>query len=166
MTPDELDAWLLEKRRRPLVVGVLNITPDSFSDGGQFLDPAAAIARGRQMLADGADWIDVGGESTRPGSEGVSQEEQLRRVIPVVRALRGEGTVVSIDTSSAAVANAALEAGVCVINDTSAATADPAMAQAMRKARAVVLMHMQGARGTCRSIPVTRMSWGKLRRIS
>ena len=153
MTPDELDAWLGEPRRRPLVVGVLNVTPDSFSDGGQFLDPSVAVVRGRQMLAEGADWIDVGGESSRPGSAAVGKDEQIHRVIPVVEGLRREGAVISIDTTRATVAEAALEAGASVVNDISAAADDSAMALTMRRARAVVLMHMQGRPQTMQDEP-------------
>jgi dihydropteroate synthase len=153
MTHADLDSWLLDARRRPLVVGVLNVTPDSFSDGGQFLDPAAAVARGREMLAAGADWIDVGGESTRPGSEAVTEAEQIQRIIPVIRLLREERAVISIDTTRAAVAEAALKAGACVINDITAATDDPLMPAVMRAARAIVLMHMQGRPQTMQEDP-------------
>lgn len=104
---------------RALVMGVLNVTPDSFSDGGRWLDPAAATERGLEMVADGADVIDVGGESTRPGAGPVSPDEQIRRVVPVVQALAGQARV-SIDTRSAEVAEAAVEAGATLINDVSA----------------------------------------------
>jgi dihydropteroate synthase len=100
-------------------MGVLNVTPDSFSDGGRWLDPAAAVAHGRQMVADGADVIDVGGESTRPGAHPVAAGEELRRVLPVIEALVGEATI-SIDTRKAEVARAAVAAGATVINDVSA----------------------------------------------
>jgi dihydropteroate synthase len=100
-------------------MGVLNVTPDSFSDGGRWLDPEAAVAHGRQMIADGADVIDVGGESTRPGATPVSEAEEMRRVLPVVAALVGE-TTVSIDTRKEAVARAAVEAGAKIVNDVSA----------------------------------------------
>ena len=100
-------------------MGVLNVTPDSFSDGGRWLDPEAAIAHGREMSADGAGIIDVGGESTRPGARPVPEEEELRRVLPVVEALAGDGMVVSIDTRKAAVARAAVAAGATIINDVS-----------------------------------------------
>lgn len=100
-------------------MGVLNVTPDSFSDGGRWLDPAAAVAHGRDMAADGADIIDVGGESTRPGARPVPEDEELRRVLPVVEALADEGLVVSIDTRKAAVARAAVAAGATMINDVS-----------------------------------------------
>ena len=102
-----------------LLMGVLNVTPDSFSDGGRFIDPAAAIAHGRRLVAEGADVVDVGGESTRPGALAVPEDEELHRVLPVVRALAGEVTV-SIDTRKAAVAEAAVDAGAVIINDVSA----------------------------------------------
>lgn len=100
-------------------MGVLNVTPDSFSDGGRWLDPEAAVAHGREMAAEGADIIDVGGESTRPGALPVSEDEELRRVLPVVEALAGEGLAVSIDTRKASVARAAVAAGASIINDVS-----------------------------------------------
>jgi len=113
---------------RTLVVGVLNVTPDSFSDGGRYLDADAAIARGVALARDGADIVDVGGESTRPGAERVAADEELSRVLPVVTALIAEGVPVSIDTMRAATAQAAVEAGACLINDVSGALADPRMA--------------------------------------
>jgi dihydropteroate synthase len=100
-------------------MGILNVTPDSFSDGGRFLDPVAAVARGREMIAEGADWIDVGGESTRPGAEPVAEAEERRRVVPVIEALAGEAPI-SIDTTKPAVARAAVAAGATLINDVSA----------------------------------------------
>lgn len=108
-----------ERPPRPMIMGILNVTPDSFSDGGRWFEPAAAIARGREMIAEGADVIDVGGESTRPGAEPVDEEEELRRVVPVVAALAGEVRV-SVDTTKASVARAAVEAGASLINDVSA----------------------------------------------
>ena len=112
---------------RCLVMGVLNVTPDSFSDGGEWLDPGAAVAHGRRMAADGADLVDVGGESTRPGAQRSSVDEELRRVLPVVRELAADGIVVSIDTMRADVAEQALDAGARVINDVSGGRADPRM---------------------------------------
>lgn len=127
---------------RTLVVGVLNVTPDSFSDGGRWLDPAAAIEQGLDLVADGADLVDIGGESTRPGATRVDAVEELRRVVPVVRALAAEGVNVSIDTMRAEVAEAAVSAGAAMINDVSGARADPRMAQAMAAAGVpVILMH-------------------------
>jgi dihydropteroate synthase len=112
---------------RTLVMGVLNVTPDSFSDGGRYLDADAAIARGVALARDGADIVDVGGESTRPGAERVAPDEELARVLPVVTALVAEGVPVSIDTMRAATAEAAVGAGACLINDVSGALADPRM---------------------------------------
>ena len=110
-----------------LVMGILNVTPDSFSDGGQFDSSAAAIARGLAMMAEGADIIDIGGESTRPGAQRTSQEEELERTIPVVKALAELGAVVSIDTMRSEVARAAVAAGATYINDVSGGIADPEM---------------------------------------
>ncbi len=112
---------------RTLVMGIVNVTPDSFSDGGDFLSARAAIDRGRQLLADGADLIDVGGESTRPGAERVPVDEELRRVLPVVTELARAGAVVSIDTTRAEVAAAAVAAGAALVNDVSGGLADSAM---------------------------------------
>lgn len=135
---------------RPLVMGILNVTPDSFSDGGRFLDPAAAVARGLELYAEGADLLDLGGESTRPGSPDVPAAEQWRRLEPVLTALRGERPegVISVDTRSAEVARRALAAGAQVVNDVSA-LADPAMAGEVAAAGAgLVLMHMRGTPAT------------------
>lgn len=127
---------------RTLVLGVLNVTPDSFSDGGRWLEPQAAIEQGLDLAADGADIVDVGGESTRPGAERVDAVEELRRVIPVVRALSAEGVTVSIDTMRAEVAEAAVSAGAALINDVSGARVDDRMAAVMAAAGVpVVLMH-------------------------
>ncbi|MFT4216925.1 MAG: dihydropteroate synthase [Micropruina sp.] len=108
-------------------MGIVNVTPDSFSDGGDFATPSAAIARGRQLLAEGADLVDVGGESTRPGAARVPVDEELRRVLPVVAELAAEGAVVSIDTTRADVARAAVDAGASLVNDVSGGLGDPAM---------------------------------------
>jgi dihydropteroate synthase len=124
-------------------MGVVNVTPDSFSDGGVHLDPAAAVAAARRMLAAGAAIVDVGGESTRPGSAGVAADEELRRVEPVLEALRGEP--VSIDTSKAVVAARALELGAELVNDVTALRGDPALAGVVADAGAYLcLMHMRG----------------------
>jgi dihydropteroate synthase len=131
---------------RPAIMGVLNVTPDSFSDGGAFLAPEAALAHARAMVAEGADLLDVGGESTRPGADPVGPEEELRRVMPVVEALASEGAIpVSIDTSKAVVARAAAAAGASFVNDVTAFRGDPGMAAAVAEAGAdVCLLHMQG----------------------
>ncbi len=112
---------------RTLVMGILNVTPDSFSDGGRWDDRATAIARGLRMQADGADLIDIGGESTRPGARRIPVEEELSRVLPVVESLVGAGVPVSIDTMRAEVAAAAVSAGACLVNDVSGGLADPQM---------------------------------------
>src|SRR5690348_971793 len=112
---------------RPLLMGVLNVTPDSFSDGGRWDTTDAAIAHGRQLVAEGADIVDVGGESTRPGATRPLVEEELARVVPVIEALAADGTVVSVDTMRSEVARAALDAGVRIVNDVSGGLADPAM---------------------------------------
>jgi dihydropteroate synthase len=137
----------------PKLMGVVNVTPDSFSDGGQYLDPAAAIRHGEQLTRDGAAILDVGGESTRPGAVEVDEAEELRRVEPVVRALAGNATV-SIDTSKLAVAEAALDVGASIVNDVTAFSHDPRMAGlcAERGVR-VVLMHMPGNPRTMQDDP-------------
>jgi dihydropteroate synthase len=129
----------------PLIMGVLNVTPDSFSDGGWYLDPAVAVAHGRRLAADGADVLDIGGESTRPGAAPVTEAEELRRVLPVVEALADStGPLVSIDTAKAGVARRALAAGAGLVNDVTALR-DPGMAEAVAEANALVcLMHMKG----------------------
>ena len=130
---------------RCLVMGVVNVTPDSFSDGGLWLRPEAAVDHGRRLLADGADLLDVGGESTRPGAGRVPVEEELRRVLPVVRGLAAEGAVVSVDTTRSEVARAAVDAGALVVNDVSAGLGDPRMPDVVARARAVyVAMHWRG----------------------
>ena len=130
---------------RTRIMAVLNVTPDSFSDGGAFLDPASAIARGRALLEAGADIVDIGGESTRPGAEPVAPEEELRRVLPAVRALAEAGALVSIDTRHAQVMEAALAAGARIVNDVTALTGDPRSLEIARRSEAaVVLMHMGG----------------------
>jgi len=141
--------------RPALIMGVLNVTPDSFSDGGRFLDPSAAIAHGLKLASEGADIIDVGGESTRPSATPVSEEEELRRVIPVMEELsRRMKAVLSIDTMKAAVARAAVRAGASIINDVAAGRLDPEMAQIVRESGAAyVLTHMQGTPQTMQKHP-------------
>ncbi len=153
MPPDDLDAWLDDPNRRPVIVGILNATPDSFSDGGIYLSPQAAADRVAAMIDEGADWIDVGGESTRPGSDPVDADEQIRRVLPAVEAGVKAGVVVSIDTTKAVVARVALEAGACIVNDVAAGRDDAEMPAVMREARAVVLMHMLGTPRTMQKDP-------------
>ena len=133
---------------RPIIMGVLNVTPDSFSDGGR-VSPDAAIAAGLTMRADGADIVDVGGESTRPGADPVALEEELGRVIPVIRALAEAGILISVDTRGAAVMEAALDAGATIVNDVSALTHDPdAAGLVAERACPVILMHMRGTPAT------------------
>jgi dihydropteroate synthase len=130
---------------RARVLGVLNVTPDSFSDGGRWLLADDAIRHGRRLVADGADLVDVGGESTRPGAARVSAQEELARVLPVVRALAGDGIAVSIDTSRAEVAAKALDAGAVLVNDVSGGTADPALpALVAERGCPYVVMHTRG----------------------
>jgi dihydropteroate synthase len=142
-----------ERFQRPSVMGVVNVTPDSFSDGGVHLEPDAAAAAARRMIAEGAAIVDVGGESTRPGSCGVSLEEELRRVEPVLERIAG-GLPVSIDTSKAAVARRALELGAELVNDVTAFRADPSLADVCAEHEAYVcLMHMQGEPRTMQADP-------------
>jgi dihydropteroate synthase len=130
---------------RCLVMGVVNVTPDSFSDGGAWFGPDAAIARGLELAAQGADIVDVGGESTRPGAQRVPVDEELRRVGPVIRALAGAGVPVSVDTMRAEVAQAALGAGARLVNDVSGGLADPQMPQLVAQAGVpYVVMHWRG----------------------
>ncbi len=143
--------WRLPSRtivlgERTLVMGVLNVTPDSFSDGGQFLDTGAAIARALEIERAGADILDIGGESTRPGSSGISAQEEMRRVIPVLEKLRGHIKIpISIDTSKSEVAEAAIYQGAEIINDVTALRADRRLAgMAARRKVPLILMHMRG----------------------
>ena len=137
---------VLDLDRRGLIMGILNVTPDSFSDGGRFDRVEAALCHARAMIAEGADLVDVGGESTRPGAEPVAEAEERARVLPVIEALRKEwGGLLSIDTCKAKVAEAALAAGADIVNDVTGLQGDPEMARVCREAGAgVVVMHMQG----------------------
>jgi dihydropteroate synthase len=143
---------------RTLVLGVLNVTPDSFSDGGHYFDADAAAERALEMERQGADLMDIGGESTRPGSEGISEEEELRRVLPVLERLRGRLKIpVSIDTQKAAVAEAAVRAGAELLNDVSALRTEPALAAVARRHRLpLILMHMRGRPRTMQKLPFAR----------
>ena len=133
-------------------MGVVNVTPDSFSDGGEWFEPEAAVAHGRDLLAAGADLVDVGGESTRPGAERPPVEEELRRVVPVVKALAAEGAVVSIDTMRASVASAALDAGAAIVNDVSGGLADGEMAALVAQAGIpLIVMHWRAHSTTMQS---------------
>jgi dihydropteroate synthase len=136
------------------LMGVVNVTPDSFSDGGLYLDPQRAIEHGRELARDGATILDVGGESTRPGAEAVTPEEELRRVLPVIEGLAGGAATVSVDTSKRAVAEAAIDAGAGVVNDVTALRGDPEMAALCAdRGPKVVLMHMAGAPRTMQLAP-------------
>jgi dihydropteroate synthase len=140
---------------RPRIMGILNVTPDSFSDGGRFLDAGAACAQGRAMADEGAAILDVGGESTRPGAAEVAVAEEVARTAPVIAALAAVGVPLSIDTRKAAVAEAALKAGAGIVNDVSALVYDPALAGVVADARVpVVLMHARGTPATMQDDPV------------
>jgi dihydropteroate synthase len=135
-------------------MGVVNVTPDSFSDGGLYLDPEAAVGHGRELVAAGAEILDVGGESTRPGAEPVGEEEEMRRVVPVIRGLSDSKARISVDTSKAAVAGAALDAGAEIVNDVTALRGDPEMAAlCAERGATVVLMHMLGEPRTMQEDP-------------
>jgi len=137
----------------PVVMGILNVTPDSFYDGGRHGDVGHAIAHARQMAADGAAIVDVGGESTRPGAAPVPEDEELRRVVPVVGALARDGFLVSVDTRRAAVMRAAIAAGAAMVNDVTALRGPGAMEAVARSDVAVCLMHMQGEPSTMQDAP-------------
>jgi dihydropteroate synthase len=141
--------------RRGLIVGILNVTPDSFSDGGAYMNQEAACAHGMKLLEEGADLLDIGGESTRPGANPIDCEEELRRILPVVAALRAKTSApLSIDTSKAEVASAALAAGADIINDVTALRGDSRMASLVASQRAgLILMHMQGTPETMQENP-------------
>jgi dihydropteroate synthase len=140
---------------RTHVMGVLNVTPDSFSDGGKYIDLEQAVAQGVKLVEDGADFIDVGGESTRPGSEPVLVEEEIRRVVPVIKALSKKVNIpISVDTYKSDMADAALQAGAVIVNDISAMVFDTKMTSVVVKYRAcIVLMHMRGASKTMQENP-------------
>jgi dihydropteroate synthase len=143
----------LDLDKRCLVMGIVNVTPDSFSDGGQFAQTAAAIAHGLALVREGADLLDIGGESTRPGSQPVELAEELRRVVPVVQGLAGQ-VPLSIDTSKAEVARACLEAGAQIVNDVTGLRGDANMAAVCRENDAgVIVMHMQGTPATMQLAP-------------
>lgn len=154
MTPTDFDVWLADSVRRPLLMGVLNVTPDSFSDGGELAAPADVRRRAQALVGAGASVLDVGGESTRPGSESVSPKSQIARVVPAIDAICDLGVMISIDTTSAEVAAAALDAGATMINDISAGRHDPGMfALTARRGVPIALMHMQGEPRTMQAEP-------------
>jgi dihydropteroate synthase len=145
----QVTEWAGLLLNRPLVMGILNITPDSFSDGGQHFSAGAAIAAGRRMLAQGADILDIGGESTQPGAEPVPVNSEIDRIVPVVRALAAEGAAISLDTRNAETMIAGLEAGGKIVNDISALRHDPAALPLIAALGCpVVLMHMRGTPAT------------------
>jgi dihydropteroate synthase len=145
----------LELGERPLVIGILNVTPDSFSDGGLHSGFADAVSHARRMLSDGADILDIGGESTRPGAEEVPESVELERVVPVIKALAREtNAVISVDTRKAAVARAAIDAGARIVNDVTALTGDSGMVRVVRETGCgVILMHMLGTPKTMQADP-------------
>ena len=151
----KVDGNVVELTLRGLIMGVLNVTPDSFSDGGEFVATQAAVKHGREMARNGADIIDIGGESTRPGATPVSPNEEMERVLPVIRELASSiDRHLSIDTSKAEVARAAIEAGASIINDISGGRGDPKMLPlAAEKGVALILMHMQGHPATMQTNP-------------
>jgi dihydropteroate synthase len=137
------------------LMGVVNVTPDSFSDGGLYLDPEAAVAHGRELAEQGAEILDVGGESTRPGADEVAEDEELRRVVPVIEGLNGVDAVISIDTSKLAVAEAALDAGASIVNDVTAMRHAPEIgALCAERGVGLVLMHMLGDPRSMQENPV------------
>ncbi len=147
---------------RTLVMGVLNVTPDSFSDGGRYFAAGRAVAHGLEMARQGADWIDIGGESARPGALPVSVEEELRRVLPVIRGLRRKARplVISIDTTKAEVAEEAVRAGAMLINDVSGLRFDPRVAEVARHhSTPLILMHLRGRPATMQRKPFARSVW-------
>ena len=151
---------------RTLVMGIVNVTPDSFSDGGRFIDPERAIQHGLELAKQGADWIDVGGESTRPGGTAVSAAEELRRVLPVVRGLHRKrpSFVISIDTTKAEVAEAAVRAGASIINDVSGLRFDPRIAEVAKRFKTgLILMHSRGTPKTMQKMPFARSVWRSIR---
>jgi dihydropteroate synthase len=154
----KLHTGTLQLGKRTLIMGVLNITPDSFSDAGKFFDVKQAVAQALAMQRDGADIIDIGAESTRPGSHGISAAEELRRLLPVLEALRGKLKIpISVDTQKSAVAEIALGAGAQIINDISGLRSDPGLARVATKFRApLILMHMRGNPRTMQKGPFAR----------
>ena len=148
---------MFNNTEKPLIMGILNVTPDSFSDGGKYTEIDMAVEQARVMLAEGVDIIDIGGESTRPGSDSVSKEEQIARVVPVIKAIReklSESVLISIDTTLSEVAKAALDAGANIINDVSAGQDDKAiLLLASEREVPIILMHMKGTPKTMQENP-------------
>ncbi len=146
MNINNFNDWLLSKEKQSLIMGILNVTPDSFSDGGKYFEKNSAINYALEMIDNGADIIDIGGESTRPFADPVSLEEEISRVIPVIEGIRKESDIcISIDTTKSQVANAALNSGACIINDISAMEVDPLMVGvAIKFDCPLIIMHMKG----------------------
>jgi len=161
-----LPSGVLVLGERTLVMGVLNVTPDSFSDGGLFLDPQKAVAHALEMQSAGADLIDIGAESARPGARGIPAAEELQRLLPVLRGLKRRLRVpISIDTTKAEVAEAALRAGAQMLNDISGLRADPRLARLARRYEVpLVLMHMRGTPLTMQQIPPAKNIWREVER--
>lgn len=157
----------LRWKGRTLVMGILNVTPDSFSDGGRFLDPSLAVEQALRMQQEGADWIDIGGESTRPGARAVGEVEEIKRVLPVLKACaRSLKIPLSIDTYKAGVAEAAVDVGARLVNDVGALTLDPRMGKTLARLRVpVVLMHMKGKPRTMQKKPRYGNLMGELARF-
>lgn len=150
----DVPLWAGLRLDRPHLMGIVNVTPDSFSDGGQFPDASAAIDHGLRLVADGADILDIGGESTRPGAVPVSVKDEITRTVPAVSALAGAGALVSIDTRNAETMAAAIDAGAVIVNDVTALQGDPqSLALVSERKVSVVLMHMQGDPRTMQSDP-------------
>jgi dihydropteroate synthase len=172
MTPRPLFELEIGNRKvrlgeRTIIMAALNVTPDSFSDGGLYLDPERAVAHGFELARQGADWIDVGGESTRPGSRQVSAEEELRRVLPVIRSLRRKlpSTPISVDTTKAEVAENAVQAGANILNDVSGLRFDPRLADVARRHKIpLILMHLRGRPETMQRKPFAKDIMRSLRR--
>ncbi len=157
LTRAPIAGWSMTGRvlalERPLIMGIVNVTPDSFSDGGRFLEPSAALEHARRLIDEGADILDIGGESTRPGSAAIPESEEIARVVPVLEALRTSGVVLSVDTSKPGVMRAALDAGAAIVNDVCALQAPGALDAVAASDCGVVLMHMQGSPRTMQLNP-------------
>ena len=165
MNRHDFETWLSSVERSPLVMGVLNVTPDSFSDGGRYADLTHAVDHAMQMIADGAEMIDIGGESTRPGAARISADEQIRRIIPVIRELRDAPVVLSVDTTRAAVAAAAVDAGAHLVNDLSGGLDDAGMLPLLAMLRVpIILMHMRGEPATMQQLTEYRDVVAEVRR--
>jgi dihydropteroate synthase len=164
MIASGFSSWVKNPKRRTVVVGIINVTPDSFSDGGRWITPEAVADRADELIEAGADWLDIGGESTRPGSSPVSAEEQIRRVVPAIGAIRHRHQIViSIDTTRGQVAERAADSGADIVNDVSAGRDDPQILRIIaRRKLGVVLMHRQGTPRTMQESPSYRDVTGEV----